>query len=159
MRKNNLFNRLFHKTEINANKDFFKTQNFICNNADKVLSELSKCKTLMEVFLLHKRIWSNGFRNENIGPCQYGIFRTQSIEDMKPEDVHLGGRWGLITENILYWDKYRDEKYGANGFGIDPETSLYEMILNQYKNHLLSNINAIADKARQLVSEYKKLGY
>ena len=159
MRKNNLFNRLFHKAEINANKDFFRTQNFICNNVDKVLSELSKCKTLIEVFFLHKRIWSNGFRNENIGPCQYGIFRTQSIEDMKPEDVHLGGRWGLITENILYWDKYRDEKYGANGFGINPETSLYGMILDQYKNHLRSNINAIADKARQLVSEYKKLGY
>lgn len=159
MRKNNLFNRLFHKAEINANKDFFKTQNFICNNVDNVLKDLDRRNTLIEIFLLHKRIWIQGFRNENIGPCQYGIFRTQSIEDMKPEDVHLGGRWGLITENIPYWEKCHDEKYGANGFGIDPEISLYGMILDQYKNHLRSNIVAIAKKANQLVSEYKKLGY
>ena len=159
MRKNNLFNRLFHKAEINTNKDFFRTQNFICNNVDNVFSELNECKTLTEVFFFHKRIWINGFRNENIGPCQYGMFRTQSIEGMKPEDVHLGGRWGLITENIPYWEKFRDEKYGANGFGIDPETSLYGMILDQYKNHLHSNIKAIAEKAREMVEMYKKLGY
>lgn len=159
MRKNNLFNRIFHKKEVEATQaEAIKKEELIVRR-ENLVKELRECTTLQEVLNLHKRIWNLGYQYESIGPCPYGMFRTKDITNMKPEEVFLGGIWGLFTKNISFWEENKDEKYGANGFGLNPELSLYDMILKQYKNHLISNINAIAHKAGKDIEEYNTNGY
>lgn len=159
MRKNNWWNRIFHKTEIANNQKDAILQTALYARKNEILKNLTQCKTLNEVLDFHKQIWKDGFRNENIGPCKYGYFRTDNIENMKPEEVHLGGIWGLKTDNIPFWEEHRDDKYGSNGFGINPETPLYDIILNQYKKHLSSNIKTITNKAYCKIVDYTNAEY
>lgn len=159
MRKNNWLNRLFHKAEIANNQKDATLKSTLYARKDEVLRNLDQCETLGEVLAFHKQIWKDGYRNTNIGPCSYGYYRADSIESMTPEDVYLGGIWGLYTKNIPFWEEHRDDKYGYNGYGLDPEQSLYEMILNQYKRQLRSNIKEIAEQAYCKKQDYRNAGY
>ena len=78
---------------------------------------------------------------------------------MKPEEVFLGGIWGLFTHAIPFWEERKSQPYGCNGFGINPEASLYDIILYQYKQLLYSNFSHIWCKAETLLVTYKKTGY
>ena len=159
MRKNNWWNRIFHKVELRINQQDADLQTSLYARKDEVLQRLNQCETLMELFNLHICLWRDGYRNVNLGPDKYGMFRTENIENMTPEEVYLGGIWGLFTKNIPFWEEHRNDKYGCNGFGIDEEQSLYEMILNQYKRHLRSNIIEIANNALKLVNEFTEADY
>lgn len=75
---------------------------------------------------------------------------------MKPEEIFLGGIWGLFTHAIPFWEERKSKPYGCNGFGIDPEISLYSIILDQYKNLLISNIDDIWCEAEKTLVVYKK---
>ena len=159
MRKNNWWNRIFHKVELRINQDDATLQTSLYARKDEVLKNLAQCTTLGEVLDFHKQIWKDGYRNRNIGPYSYGIFHTDNIENMKPKEVYLGGIWGLLTKPIPFWEEHKSDKYGANGYGIDPEKSLYEMILNQYKSHLRSNIIEITNNALNLINKFIEAGY
>lgn len=108
---------------------------------------------------IHKDAWKSGFQNENIGPCPYGMFRTSDIPTMTPNEVYLGGIWGLVTKPIPFWEEHKDESYGCNGFGLDENISLYTLIVNQYKNLLLSNIEVIYYNAQKEYNIFKQYGY
>lgn len=108
---------------------------------------------------IHKDAWGTGFQNENIGPCPYGVFRTLDIPSMTPDQIYLGGIWGLVTKPVSFWEERKEDKYGCNGFGIDENLSLYEMIVDQYRKLLSSNIRAMFNKARNNYPYYKSLGY
>lgn len=82
---------------------------------------------------IHKDAWGTGFQNENIGP--YGVFRTLDIPSMTPDQIYLGGIWGLVTKPVSFWEERKEDKYG---FGIDENLSLYEMIVDQYRKLLTS---------------------
>lgn len=144
MIKNNLYNRVFKFKEFMHE---YKNQENIIKLADKYINKIEKCSHLMEVFELHKDMWNKGFQHPYLGPCQYGMFRTQSIERMRPSQVYLGGVYGLLTKPLSEWERYKDTRYGGNGFGIDPETKMYDLILNQYKQHLISNIKMLEKQA------------
>lgn len=159
MKKNNWFNRTLHSKEVEANQAEATKQTALYARRDEILEQIRSATTLEQLLNLHKKIWKEGYQNENIGPCCYGIFRTESIETMKPEDVYLGGIYGLITRNIPFWEARKEDEYGANGFGITPETKLYDLIVKQYRRHLVNNIHAIAEQARQMTEEYCDLGY
>lgn len=159
MIKNNWINRIFRSKRVEECQKKATKATELYARRDELLKELKSITTLGELLDFHKKIWSIGYRNANIGPCSYGIFRTSSIEDMKPEEVFLGGIWGLYTKNIPFWELYKDEDYGPNGFGIEPETSLYAMIADQYRSHLRSNLRAIANAAKKEIDEYLELGY
>lgn len=68
------------------------------------------------------------------------MFRTKDIANMIAEEVFLGNIYGLWTFPIPEWEKRKEEKYGANGFGINPDIPLYNFPLNQYKQLLLQNL-------------------
>lgn len=159
MRKNNLWNRIFHKKEVESTQALALEKAKLVANKNKFINELNKCATLIEVMNVHKGLWNFGFRNENVGPCSYSMFRTENISTMKPEEVYLGGVWGLSTQNIPFWEEHKDDEYGANGFGINPDTSLYKIILNQYKSHLSSNIKSIVEEAKKEITNYNINGY
>lgn len=159
MRTNNLWNRIFFKEEIRKNMKDAVLQHTLSKNGARIINAVKKCDSLEELLNIHKEAWIVGFQNGNLGPDKYGMFRTESIPTMKPEEVFLGGIWGLFTHTIPFWEERKSQPYGCNGFGIDPETSLYDIILNQYKLLLYHNFKDIWCKAETLLVTYKKTGY
>lgn len=140
MRKNNIWNRLFHKAEVQENVKQMSIYTKQCLEGQRFLDKLI---TLMNI---HKDAWGTGFQNSNIGP--YGVFRTLDIPSMTPDQIYLGGIWGLVTKPISFWE---EDKYG---FGIDENLSLYEMIVDQYRKLLTSVLCS-----RNNYPYYKSLGY
>ena len=93
------------------------------------IHQVELAKTLRDLYILHIKMWANGIRNENLGPDKYGMFRTDDILMMVPEEVYLGNIWGLWTKQLPYWEScsVNDQK----------------LVIEQYKNVLLSNMKAI----------------
>ena len=154
-----MWNKIFHNKEIK--KNITKCNKFLTwnNQGQQFLDAIDKAISLYRVLDIHRDAWGTGFQNENIGPCAYGIFRTKDISKMTAEEVYLGGIWGLCTYNLPFWEKHKDDKYGCNGFSLDENTSLYELILNQYKNILTSNIKAMMQQAKAELHLYAQAGY
>ena len=159
MKKNNFWNRLFFSSKIRDNKREMSLYTKQCNEGQRIIDALNKSNNLSTLMNIHKDAWRTGFQNENIGPCPYGIFRTSDILTMTPNEIYLGGIWGLFTHSIPFWEEHKEAKYGCNGFGIDENLSLYEMIVDQYRKLLSSNIRAMFNKARNNYPYYKSLGY
>ena len=159
MRKNHLWNRIFFKKEIRNNMKDAELQLTLSNNGARIIKAVEKCDSLYELMEIHKEAWAIGFQNVYLGPDRYGIFRTESIPTMRPEEVFLGNIWGLSTHTIPFWEERKSQLYGCNGFGIDPETSLYDIILGQYKKLLDFNLVQIWNKAVISSITYKKTGY
>lgn len=156
MRTNNLFNRIFHKKELAELKKqalIYKKQ---LEYGVQIIAAIHKCNSLIELVELHKLAWANEFKNENLAPQRYGIIRSNSIEELTPNQVFLGGIWGLNTYSIPFWEERKGHKYGCNGFGLDPNTDLYTLILNQYKSLIVSNVQALYAKAKNEYSKYKQ---
>lgn len=59
-------------------------------NLEFFIPKVRSAKSLRELFTLHIQIWASGIQHSNFGPDQYGIFRTQDILKMRPEEVFLG---------------------------------------------------------------------
>lgn len=93
----------------------------------ELVRRINNSNSLLELLECHKFAWSQGFQNKNLGPNKYGMFRTNSIPEMTPEEVYLGNIWGLWTQNIPFWESCNDEK-------------VYKIIFNQYQRLLKSNI-------------------
>lgn len=159
MKKNNLWNRLFHAKEVEANKHLICILQEELNNLEDYYCAVDKAQDLLECIDVHKRIWIEGVQPAILAPSEWGVFRTQSIPTMTNHQVWLGGIYGLNTYAVAYWEQYRDEPYGPNGFGIDEKTSLYGMILTQYKRILRQGIHAYKDESINKIAELKKAGY
>ena len=149
MKKNNMWNRLFHSKEVKANTQRYKTCTQLCMESPALLNQIEQAQTLDRLIELHKRAFKLGFQR-NLGPG--AMFRCESIENMTNHQVFLGGIYGLNTFAAAYWEQYVDEPYGVNGFGIREDYPLYKMILNQYKNHLIANIKFIANTSASEIS-------
>lgn len=159
MKTNNIWNKIFHNSEIKQNQKQFNIYLKQCLEGQKFLDAINECKSLIALMGIHKDAWGTGFQNSNLAPCPYGYIRTTDILTMIPDQIYLGGVYGLTTHNIPFWEEHKGDKYGANGFGIDPEKDLYEMVLNQYKQLLASNIKAMFNKARIEYAKYERAGY
>ena len=159
MKKNNFWNRLFFGSKIRDNKREMSLYTKQYNEGQRIIDALNKSNNLSTLMNIHKDAWQSGFQNKNLGPSYFGIFRTSDIPTMTPDQVYLGGIWGLVTKPIPYWEEHKDESYGCNGFGIDENNSLYEMIVNQYKSLLLSNIKVIYHNAQKEYNIFKQYGY
>lgn len=159
MKKNNLWNRIFFKEEVRKNKEDAELQLTLSKNASRIINTIVKCDSLYKLMDIHKEAWIIGFQNVNLGPDKYGMFRTKSIPTMQPSELFLGGIWGLFTHAIPFWEERKSQPYGCNGFNMDPEISLYGIVLDQYKRLLISNIEDIWNKAERLLVVHKKKGY
>lgn len=159
MKKNNFWNRIFFKKEIRKNMEDAVLKHTLSKNGSRIINAVKKCDSLEELLSIHKEAWIVGFQNKNLGPCKYGMFRTKNVPTMQPNEVFLGDIWGLFTRAIPFWEEHKSQTYGCNGFGIDPETSLYKLILNQYKELLCSNFTSIWCEAESMLTFYKDAGY
>lgn len=159
MRKNNFWNRIFFKKEIRKNMEDAVLKHTLSKNGLRIINAVEKSDSLEELLSIHKEAWIVGFQNKNLGPCKYGMFRTENIPTMQPSEVFLGGIWGLFTHAIPFWEEHKSQSYGCNGFGINPEISLYNLVLDQYKNLLNSNFTSIWCEAESMLTFYKDAGY
>lgn len=95
MRTNNLFNRIFHKKELAELKKqalIYKKQ---LEHGVQIIAAIHKCDSLTELVELHKLAWANGFKNNNLAPHPYGMIRAANIGSLTPNQVFLGGIWGI----------------------------------------------------------------
>lgn len=148
-----LYMNIFHRKEMKRQLRQLHKLRMIIKDADDYTDLLLSSEDLKELLFLHKNLWRNGLQNANIGPNKYGMFRTENIETMKDEEVFLGDIYGIRTANIPFWEENKNEPYGVNGFGIDPKKPLYDIIVRQYREHLLSNIKEIKRTAEQDLSK------
>ena len=103
-------------------------------------SKVNKAKSLKDLMDIHKHMWLLGYRGSMIEPNKYGVFRTQDINEMLPSEVFLGNIYGLLTKPLPEWERYKDTNYGPNGFGVNGDTKIYSLIMNQYKSILMAAI-------------------
>lgn len=146
--KDNTWNRLFHRKALEEYKKAEELKKQIVGYFPILLQDLSEAKTLKDLLCVHKKAWSLGYQNKNLGPCPWGMFRTKSIPDMRLEEVFLGGIWGLNTKPILFWEQYKDETMAGNGFGIRDDVKIYDIVMQQYRDLLRSNFREIKNSAQ-----------
>lgn len=96
------------------------------------IHQVELAKTLRDLYLTHIRIWANGIKNKNFGPDKYGMFRTDDILMMTPDEVFLGNIWGLWTKPLTYWENQ----------AVDDQ----KLVIEQYKNVLISNMKEMQRK-------------
>ena len=152
MKRCNIWNKIFHSSEVNKNIEDYKLQQSLVNNYECWLTKIGNANTLIECMTLHKYIWRQGFKNTNLGPDKYGMFRTKDINFMTTNEVYIGGFNGLKILTIEEWEECKKELY-------DSEQTCYDIILYAYKRLLKSNIIALADNAKLLVAEYQQNNY
>ena len=152
MKRCNIWNKIFHSSEVNKNIEDYKLQQSLVNNYECWLTKIGNANTLIECMILHKYIWSQGFKNTNLGPDKYGMFRTKDINFMTTNEVYIGGFNGLKILTIEEWEECKEELY-------DSEQTCYSFILSRYKRSLKANIINITDKAKILVEQYQQNNY
>ena len=152
--RNNLWNKIFHSKALKEYQEWKKIAGSIMGWNKQLNEDLKRAKTLQDLIDIHKHAWDIGYQNSNLGPCAWGMFRCNSIPELTLNTLYLGGIWGLWTNTGKFWERQKDETMAGNGFGIDPEKKIYDLIMQQYRQHLRSNINAIADNtAKELFSK------
>jgi len=148
MKQNNFFNRFFYKETLAKEREKYNTCKSLVGHFPELDEQIGASKSLENVLELHKKAWGLGYRNNNLAPCEYGMFRTKEISTMKPEEVFLGDIYGLWTLPMPKWSDQKSQMY-------DKDISVYDIILNQYKRVLHSNIRALYDEAKEVVEEYE----
>ena len=123
MKRYNIWNKIFHSSEVNKNIEDYKLQQSLVNNYECWLTKIGNANTLIECMTLHKYIWRQGFKNTNLGPDKYGMFRTKDINFMTTNEVYIGGFNGLKILTIEEWEECKkelyDSKYFKNTIAID----------------------------------------
>ena len=102
--------------------------------AFKALTSLNNCADLLDLLSLHKSLGNvlNLNSNRNLGPCEYGMFRTKDISTMSGNEVYLGNIYGLNTLSLNTWLK------SGNSEDIS-------IVFHQYRNHLESNLKCMTE--------------
>ena len=113
MKRYNIWNKIFHSSEVNKNIEDYKLQQSLVNNYECWLTKIGNANTLIECMTLHKYIWRQGFKNTNLGPDKYGMFRTKDINFMTTNEVYIGGFNGLKILTIEEWEECKEELYDS----------------------------------------------
>lgn len=155
--KNSFFNRIFRPKKLAAFQKEVAKNKRILGFYPIFLESLRNATSLQQLLRIHQDSWVQGFQNKNLGPCEWGMFRTKYIPGMTMDEVYMGGIWGLSTHNLTFWAsaEISKETMAGNGFGIDENTLIYDLIMQQYRRHLRSNFDAIASNARTFLLSNK----
>ena len=174
MRKNTLWNRIFHSKEVNANVELKEKLSKLIETAPRFLAEIGEVTytdgdpdsgrvtgltSLLDVLDFHKKIWKTGFQSKGICPDKFGYFRTETIENMRPEEVYLGDIYGLWTFSIPEWEKHKDEGKCGGAYSIYEYLTVYQIVLRQYKGQLRFTLQKRAEEAKEKLAELELLGY
>lgn len=147
--KNNLWNRIFHSKALKEYQAWKKVAEAIIGWNKQLNEDLQRAKSLQDLINVHKHAWEIGYRDSNLGPCPWGLFRCDSIPELTLDNLYLGNIYGLWTNTGRYWEQHRSETIGVNGFGIKEYELIYDLLMQQYKRILKSNINAISEQTKE----------
>ncbi|MBO7734623.1 MAG: hypothetical protein J6S67_18835 [Methanobrevibacter sp.] len=142
--RNNLFNKLFRPKALKEYKAWKEKAIAIIGWNKQLNEDLTRAKTLQDLINVHKHAWQIGYNSPNIAPCPWGMFRCDSIPVLTLDTLYLGDIWGLWTNNGRFWEEHKHETMANNGFGIKEDELVYDIIVQQYRQHLRSNLNAIS---------------
>lgn len=159
MLKATIYNKIFHFRALDSQKQEYSRLCITISTFPTLEKSLSAATTLTELLCLHRQAWGFGYQNENLSPCSHGMFRTKSIPEMQPSEVFLGGIFGLVTQNISFWEDNRAVTMAGNGFGLDESMTCYFLVMEQYRRLLSSNIRSIFKEAADRKNEYETYGY
>ena len=158
MKENNWFNRIFFKDTLLREKNKYRKLKIMLSEYPELMDKVINAKNLLNIYTLHLKLWASGFRNKNLAPCEWGMFRTKDISTMTPDQVFIGGVFGLNTHNIPSWDACdKNEIYGPNGFGLQKDAKVYDIIVDLYRNVLKCNLESIKEDAEEFTTEYENL--
>lgn len=128
----NLYAQLYD--EYKTNKEIKAVKEKERNEQAKIFHylyhQVELAETLNDLFILHIKLWGAGIRNKNLGPDKVGMFRTDNILMMNPNEVYLGNIHGLFTLPMTKWNECKDEE-------------AKNIVTKQYRDHLLLNLNLI----------------
>lgn len=93
------------------------------------INQIKSTNSLNTLLSIHKLAWALELKNNNLGPNKFGMFRTNDIIKMTSQEVYLGGIDGLVIRTLADWSNNPKEEY--------------QIVLNQYREHLISNLNVI----------------
>ena len=150
MKQNNIFNRIFCKKILQEEKNKYEKCKSLVGHYSDINKRICEAKDLRTLLDLHKKAWNLGYRNANLGPCEYGMFRTKDIACMNPEEVFLGDIYGLWTFPIPKWEENKDEKFSD-------DKTIYDIVLEQYKKILRLNIESLYKESINVVKDYEKV--
>ena len=111
----------------------------ILNKLDYFIHQVEIAESLKDLYILHIKMWANGIRHEHFGPDKYGMFRTDDILMMTPEEVYLGNIWGLFTKQLPYWETCPADEQ--------------RLVIKQYQNILISNMKAMKRDLKKTLQE------
>lgn len=142
--KENLWNRLFHSDKVERQRRLMADIRRRIAIAPDFLDAISKSDSLMGLYAIHKDLWGTGFKNLNLGPDEYGMFRTKDISTMTPDEVFLGNIFGLWTFTISEWEEHKKDK------------DSYGKVLEQYRGILRSNVESLAKEYKEAIDNLKE---
>lgn len=155
--RESFWNKITKSSAIVQQQQEFVHQDRLIKHSETFLKRLADCKSLLGLLDIHKELWMEGYRNKNLGPNEFGMFRTEYIPTMTSDEVFLGNVFGLFTFSISEWEKDHTTLFGSNNYGISSNDTNYEVVLRQYKNLLKSNIESIVKDASDYIYEYRKI--
>ena len=141
------WNRTFHSKKLSAYKAQRNRWTAMIGWKRQLDQDLERATSLQDLIKIHKFAWTVGYQSPNLGPCPWGMFRCDDILDLDLGSLYLGDIWGLWTKKGSEWETFKGEMMGPNNAGLKEETSIYDLILNQYKRHLKANFNQLAQEA------------
>lgn len=147
--KNNLLNRIFRSKALKEYQEWKKIAYSIIGWNKQLNEDLTRASSLQDLINVHKHAWDIGYRNPNIAPCPWGMFRCECIPMLNLNTLYLGDIWGLWTNPGTFWEEHKDETMAGNGFGVDENKLIYDLIMQQYRQHLRCNINAISEQTSE----------
>ena len=151
--KNNIWNRIFRSKALKEYQEWKEVAKAIIGWNKQLNEGLRRASSLQELINIHKHAWEIGYKSANLGPLRWGMFRCNSIPELTLNTLYLGDIWGLYTHNGKFWEDNKEEEFGVNSFDIEPTKKIYDLIMQQYRQHLKSNINTIADNTAKELSK------
>lgn len=105
--------------------------------------------SLYAIMQQHRKMWADGVQHNNFGPDKYGMFRTDSIDNLTLDSLYLGDINGIWTNKASVFEQPDFKYVGGTSSVIADDTKGkqltddYIAICQQYKRHLLSNLRAM----------------
>ena len=155
--KENFWNKLVKGAAIEQQRKMYNHNKGLIEKSEAYLKRLTDCQSLLGLLEIHKELWIDGYRNKNLGPDPYGMFRTNYIPNMTPDEVYpLGNIFGLRAFSLSKWEEDHKTLFGENMYGIPADTTNYEVVLNQYRELLVTNVINLVSFSEKYISEYHK---
>lgn len=150
MKRNNLWNRVFHRKAVNAIKAQMIQSELLIQNSTEVLARI-KCAQgdFIKLFEAHVFAHQQGFYN--LTPNE----NLESIFDLKIGEP----TYKIAPKSVHEWMNDFFSTFGENKVGIKPETMLRDLVLRNYYITLFCKVSEQELYAHGFVRECHLCGY